>query len=907
MKQYWDIKSLHQDKILLFRMGDFYEMFYEDAVNAAPILGIALTQRNKKSQDETPMCGMPHHSVAGPINKLLQQGFKVALCDQIEDPKTAKGIVKRAVTRILTPGMVYDTDTLDSTQAHYLMSMDERSISFADTSTGECFYFTSENISKTLEKIKFLPLAEAVLAPEDFAQTALRAGLESIFKGLLLSSHEVNPVALQDYVQLLSSLAADPSSIEDKTLPVSAQRLISYIHSLGGAEALKTLTPFQPRSFEQRLHLSATTLRHLEVFQNYKGESDGSLFATINKTQTSGGARLLRQWLSFPLQQTEKITERWAAIDSWRQHPVALKSFRKTLGQMGDLERRLVKISQPQANGRDLRSLTTSLQAALQALHDVAQQTNLPAAGTPVLFEKLHQLQNKIDRTLVEEPPLSTQQAYLIQKGFSAQLDELISLTTDSQALLQAMENREKEATGISSLKIRYNNVFGYYIEITHLHKNKVPAHYQRKQTLAAAERYCTDELLELERKVLAAQNQRAQLEFEIFTQLKKTTLDHSSQILQLAQICSQWDVLASLAWLSLENNYVRPQILALGAPLVLQGSRHPVVEKKLNGERFVANDIELSAAGCLLITGPNMAGKSTVMRQVALTVLLAQMGSFVPAAEAKLPLFDAVFTRIGASDQLSEGLSTFMVEMTETAEMLTTATSRSLLILDEVGRGTSTKDGLSLAQAILEYILLELKSYTLFATHYHELTALADSYVELVNVHMAVDENLQQQQVRFLHSLVLGPALKSYGVHVAKLAGLPASIIHRAEELMLSGGGAVGDSVMAVAVLQQEAMVLKSNQSLESPTKTSAPVYTAQQLSWFDTAATEAAAGRGGNDSAAGSGSNEDVFVALESKFKNIIHELKKFPIPEKTPLQALNQISQWQKKIKESGVDLV
>lgn len=836
MKQYWDIKSLHQDKILLFRMGDFFEMFYDDAVRAAPILGIALTQRNKKSQDETPMCGMPHHSVAGPINKLLAHGLKVAICDQIEDPKTAKGIVKRAVTRILTPGMVYDSDTLDGSLAHYLVSFDKASMSFLDSTTGEAFFFRTKDFAALKRFLEVLPVAEIVLASEAknfFEEEQQR--IPSLQK-ILVSLHEDT---LDSQHPLLK-----------KQAPASAARLLSYVKALGGEEALKTLSAFEERNFQQRLALSPTTLRHLEIFSTYKGEGLGSLFYAINRTTTSAGSRLLRQWLSFPLMDLQSIHSRYDSVDLWRRHLTELKRVREILSQMGDIERRLGKISQPQCNGRDLLALAQSLRAGFSALEVSLALRPFESLKANAL-EKLQKLALKIENTLVEDPPLATKQGYLIRTGVSVELDELIELSTHSQNLLAKMEADEREKTGISSLKIRYNNVFGYYIEITNTHKDKVPTYYQRKQTLTNAERYCTEDLIELERKVLTAQAKRGDLEYEYFENLRREVLASGSELMTLAHECSELDVISAFAWLSLEEKYVRPKFSDT-RELNLKSSRHPVVEQTVK-KNFVPNDVGVKAGACLLLTGPNMAGKSTLMRQVALTVILAQTGCFVPADEAVLPVFDAIFTRIGASDQLSEGLSTFMVEMTETATMLKNASSKSLVVLDEVGRGTSTFDGMCLAQAILEHLLSDVKPTTLFATHYHELTQLETSYPQIKNAHMTVADTVGE--IRFLHTLVRGPAKKSYGIQVADLAGLPATVVRRAKSLL---------------------------RTIESQR-----VETSSQLSLLDVALEESALA-----------STPDPRLESLAKFAE---EVKKYPLTKSTPIEALNQIAQWQKVIEE------
>lgn len=821
MKQYWDVKSLHQDKIVLFRMGDFYELFYDDAVKASPLLGLTLTQRNKKSDDQTPMCGFPHHAVAGPINKLLAAGLKVAICDQIEDPAMAKGIVKRAVTRILTPGMVYDSETLDQTKAHYLTSLDDQKISFVDTTTGESFYFRSADLSEKLRLLDVLPVVEIVVAANDASWVATAQ----------LSSRYV----ISEY----GNAELD-----------SNERLYGYITSLSQQELSQILRPFEEKELEHRLQLSQTTLRHLEIFSNYKGEQQGSLFSAVNRTKTSSGARLLRQWLSFPLRNRKQIEKRYDQVESFREHMFELKKTREVLGGMGDVERRLGKIAQPQCHGRDLVALADSVEAGLSALQ---WSSGFFHSENGHNFAAAAELASAIKLRINDDAPISVKQGHIIKKGFSPELDELIDLSTNAHALIADLEKAEKEKTGISSLKIRYNNVFGYYIEITHLHKDKVPAHYQRKQTLANAERFCTDELIELEKKVLSAQVKRFELEFALFEELRKNILAQAAILLKLAQACSELDVISGLAWLSLEESYCRPQI-AEDNQLHLENSRHPVVEQFVRGA-FVANTIALNAEECLLLTGPNMAGKSTLMRQVALSVILAQMGSYVPASQAKLSLYDAVYTRIGASDQLSEGLSTFMVEMTETAQMLKSASRNSLLILDEVGRGTATFDGMCLAQAILEFILQKLRNHVLFATHYHELTSLDQSFGQIKNAHMKVlDKN--GGQIEFLHILVPGAAGKSYGVQVAELAGVPKEITERAESLLRG----------------RETSAAPVSAGTTAPVEMAAPIKVGQ-MSLFE---------------------KED-----ETKRNMLAEEIKKFPIQKSSPLQALNKIAEWQEKL--------
>jgi DNA mismatch repair protein MutS len=758
MKQYWEVKSVHSDKIVFFRMGDFFELFYDDAKTVAPILGIALTQRNKKSDDHTPMCGMPHHSVANSINKLLALGFKIAICDQIEDPKQAQGIVKRAVTRILTPGIVYDPEVLDHGKPHYLAAIDEKSMSFCDFSTGESFFIYSDNLKHKISLLHKLDVVEILM-------TAHCAELSDEIK------------------QKTITLVPDGKSTKSDH-PATAQMILDYIKSLGDFSLAATLKPFIERKIESRLQILSSTLRHLEIFSNNRGEEKGTFWAAIDRTKTAAGRRLLREYLMFPLTDQAAIEARYDVIDLYRTNLFELKKSREILGSLGDMERRLSKLSLPQANARDLKSIAQSVQIAVEVLDLNSKIYKFQDFS----HNELLKLSDQVQICIKDDAPLTIKQGQMFNLGYATELDELIRLSTDSASLIQELENKERLSTGISSLKIRYNNVFGYYIEITNTHKDKVPSSYLRKQTLANAERYCTEELIELEKKVLAAQTRRNELEYEIFCELKNKFIQMSWTLHRLSQVVSEIDVFTGLAWLSLEENFSRPS-LSSGGRLYLVESRHPVVEQSLkaNAQRFVANSIDLERYHCDLITGPNMAGKSTLMRQVALTVLLAQMGSFVPAAKAELPIYDSIFTRIGASDHLAEGLSTFMVEMKETAEMLNLAGENSLIILDEIGRGTATFDGLSLAQAILEYVLQQKFSHVFFATHYHELTSLSEKFLNFHNKHMKIQMNTKKDlaHMDFQYIYADGAAGQSYGVHVARLAGIPEVINQRAEALL--------------------------------------------------------------------------------------------------------------------------
>lgn len=807
MQQYWAIKSAHPDQILFFRMGDFFELFHDDARTAAPILNIALTSRNKKNADETAMCGVPHHSVAGPINKLLSQGYRIAICDQVEDAAAAKGLVKRAVTRILSPGMVYDPDTLEGQRPNYLCSYDSQTMSFFDATTGDAFYFQVASEELRSQLIEVLNPIEFV-----FDDTKNKPSLK-----ILTTEFKIN-----DSEFLKNS--------RWQGTPDSAKLLLAYAVSMQGIDVLESVLKFEERSLNSHLELSPTVVRHLEIFSTYDGNFKGSLFASVDRTKTSCGARVLRSWMRFPLVDSKKIAARADRVQKWLGQGYEVKRLREELVQIGDLERRLGKIVSPSCNPRDLQNVSSSLEAAV----NVARLSENEIAKE--LAEKAAKVSELLRLAIVDEPPVSVSKGGVFRRGFNSALDEFIKLTDESEKCIFEIEAREKERTQISSLKIRFNNVFGYYIEITKTHLQKVPKDYIRRQTTANGERYITEELQELENKILSARSKRLELESQLFSELKRNVISELRELLTLAREIAELDAISSLAFLAMERSYVRPEIAVEKKELQLVASRHPVVEQN-SSDVFIANDIHLDFGKCMLLTGPNMAGKSTLMRQVAVSVLLAQIGSFVPAKKATLPIFNKIFTRIGASDSLAQGLSTFMVEMSETAEMLNSADSKTLVILDEIGRGTSTYDGLSLAQAILEHLIQKSGAMIFFATHYHELTNLDVEFKQIKNHHMAIHE--EKNEMKFLYLLRSGPASKSYGIEVAKLAGLPSGVTARARTLL---------------------------KNLENQTPTA-------QLSL------------GVLDFSPGASAVEE--------------ELKKINIQNMTPLEALNRISQWQQSL--------
>ncbi|MCB0421840.1 MAG: DNA mismatch repair protein MutS [Bdellovibrionales bacterium] len=831
MQQYWEVKDQHPDKILMFRMGDFFEMFHDDAKTAAPILDIALTARNKKSSDDTPMCGMPHFSIATPISKLLAAGYKVAICDQVEDPKLAKGLVKRAVTRILSPGMVFDPETLDQLETNYMCSYDSQSVAFLEATTGEVFYYVVYGPEERQKLFNLLNPVEIVVSSREKSQIMKTQGIE----GLCVTVYDVEFHELNQSWSFYSDA------------PESVQRLVSYAHYMQGEEVLSVLQKLERRTLQSFMELSPTAVQHLELFKSYRGDKKGTLLQTVNKTKSAIGARLLKRWMQFPLMDQSEIEKRQEQVAYWMKDPLRLKEMRTAFSGMGDVERRLSKVLGPQSLVRDLVSLCHSLQAGLAV-------TPFCSEVESSSVEAVTQVVEKIQSTLVDELPSNEKNGGYIAKGLFAQLDEYIELSEKGQNLLKDLEERERRATGITTLKVKYNNVFGYFLEVTKAQSDKVPSHYVRKQTLTNAERFLTDELKVLEEKLLSADAKRVQLEQRIFQDLKKSVQTVSVDILNLSRKWAELDVLSSFSWLAIERKYRRPEFNSSGV-LDLQLSRHPVVEAD-SIETFVPNSLSLKKGECLLLTGPNMAGKSTLMRQVAVIVILAQMGCFVPVESAQLPIYDQVFTRIGATDFLSEGLSTFMVEMKETAEMLDRATDRSLIVLDEVGRGTSTYDGMSLAQAILEYLIEKVGATSLFATHYHELTQMDYRYPQVKNAHMSIRETGDKMRdLVFLYTLKEGPANKSYGIHVAQLAGLPKKVIRRAEVLLenLESFQSTSSDQLSLLQIPVEDLELKGPESKDS----------------------------------------------IEVQDHPLVSQIESVTLQSLTPLDALNLIADWQKQL--------
>ncbi|MBU4484918.1 DNA mismatch repair protein MutS, partial [bacterium] len=830
LRQYLQIKEEHKDTILLFRLGDFYEMFFEDAEIASKLLGITLTARNKKNDNPVPLCGVPYHSVQPYIAKLLANGKKVAICDQVEDPKTAKGVVKREVTRIITPGVILDTDNLTAGQNNFLAAISKKDsqygLAYIDISTGD--FKTTEfdslaALNSELVKIE----AKEVLVPRSMCYysngtTSCHCERsEAISNGQLSTGDPRLPRLAASHggqghvpgtvrctgprddklsfpadmlITPLDDTRFDPDQVKDmhgatdtandcpQALP-AAGAIWHYLNYTikDNISHIKEITPYKLNQF---MTIDETTKRNLELSHTMMNHSRyGSLIWLLDKTNTAMGARRLRQWMHYPLLDPAEINERLDAVATIKDDFNLSSTLPELLKKVYDLERINAKIVTGNANGRDLVALKDSLRI-LPKLKTLLNDQKNHLAKIAADIDTAVDLADQIEAHIVDNPPISVRDGYLINEGISKELDELRGISRHGKEFIASLENKERSATGINSLKIKYNKVFGYYIEVTHTHKDKVPDYYIRKQTLVNAERYITPELKEYEEKVLGAEEKIKNIEYELFTELRRSIASNSARITQSANQLAILDALTSLALIANDYNYIKP-IVNDGNTIDVKDGRHPIVERINPLERFVPNDVFMdnSADQFLIITGPNMAGKSTVMRQVALIVLMAQMGSFVPAKSATIGVVDRIFTRVGASDALIQGQSTFMVEMIETARILKEATQKSLILIDEIGRGTSTFDGVSIAWAVAEYLHDHIKAKTLFATHYHEMTDLKLTKDGIKNYNIAVKE--WNDEIVFLRKLVIGATSRSYGIQVGRLAGLPQEVVDRAKEIL--------------------------------------------------------------------------------------------------------------------------
>ncbi|HEV2328135.1 MAG TPA: DNA mismatch repair protein MutS [Verrucomicrobiae bacterium] len=811
MAQYRRIKGeLPRDALLLFRLGDFYEMFFDDAQTGAQILNLALTARNG-----VPMCGLPFHAANGYIGKILRAGRKVAICEQLEEARPGK-LVKREVTQILSPGTHFDERMLTAEKNNFLAAIYPNGklfgLALVDLTTGEFLTTELDGETALLAEMERLRPAEIIFPAE---KTSVRDSLRDAFK--IVNGYddwtfapETAVFTVRDHLKVAS---LDGFGLKDRHAATGAAGgALHYLtqHLRRDAKNLTRISFYQRSDF---LTLDYTTLRHLEILEPLRHDAsrNASLYGALNRTVTPMGARLFRNWLSQPLSAVEPIRQRQAAVQTFMDNSAGFEGFRAQLAQVRDLERTIGRLSSGSGNARDLIALRVALEQ-IPALKQIL--SNLVDSGSdsllikedvsgarpphPNLIESLNSqtcelpaLVQTLAKAIVDEPPLAVKEGGMIRDGFDGALDELREAMRGGKDWIAKLQQQEIEKTGINSLKVRFNSVFGYYIEVTKANLDKIPAHYIRKQTIATGERYITPELKEMEGKILGAEERALKVEYELFQRVRESVLGCLRDIQETASALAQLDVLASFAEIARLHGYCRPKIGDEGV-LNIRDGRHPVLEGTLSEERFVPNDTSLGSGKgtgpeespqIALITGPNMAGKSTYIRQVALITLLAHTGCFVPAAEARIDMVDRIFTRIGASDDLGRGQSTFMVEMTETANILNNATPRSLIVLDEIGRGTSTFDGLSLAWSIVEHLHHQVGAKTLFATHYHELTELAGRLPRLKNFNVAVRE--WRDQIVFLRKIVAGGTDKSYGIQVARLAGVPKAVLERAKEIL--------------------------------------------------------------------------------------------------------------------------
>ena len=786
MQQYQTVKNAHPDQILFFRLGDFYEMFLDDAILVSKELELTLTKRSTAG-DGIPMCGVPYHAAESYINKLVNKGYKVAICEQIGDPK-AKGLTKREVIKIITPGTVMNESALTSSKNNYIALIYEENhaiyLAGADISTGECFYSIYDGPDRCqllFDELYRLMMPELLLIKPFSYERELKN-----FLSLRLNNCLVNELTeITSQVEDLMLQHFDVHNRPDNKIAHKAiATLLEYLH-----ETVKTdLTHLNKLTYldsSKSLFIDTYTLRNLEITRNLRdGGKKDTLYDVLDFTKTAMGSRLLRKWLEYPLLSPKKINDRLDAVANLVSDFSLRNNLREQLKEIYDFERLLTRMEVGTANARDMNALKSSLYVLPTIKKSLAKATAKLLVNIHQKISTYDDLVVLIDKAIVEDPSFSIREGGFIKDGYNQELDEYRNIAKNSKRLLQQMEEDEKNKTGIKSLKIGYNKVFGYYIEVRHSSTEMVPENYIRKQTLANAERYITPELKEFETKILGAQEKIVQLEYNLFTELRDILKTKISSIQNTAHEIAILDVLVSLAQAGDEYNYIRPKLLDDGTIHIKDG-RHPLVERILNRDLFVPNDTHLDNAQneIMIITGPNMAGKSTYMRQSALLTLMTQVGSFIPAREASISPVDKIFTRIGASDDLVSGQSTFMVEMNEVSHILKYATNKSLVILDEIGRGTSTYDGMSIARAVIEHIRDHIGAKTLFATHYHELTDLEDD-VHVKNYCIAVKE--KGSDVTFLRRIIRGSADKSYGIHVAKLAGLPQEVVKRAETILI-------------------------------------------------------------------------------------------------------------------------
>ena len=806
LQQYLEIKEQHPDSILFYRMGDFYEMFFDDAVTAAKILGITLTSRSAKDEvNKIPMCGVPFHAVTGYLGKMIKAGFRVAICEQVEDPKEAKGIVKREVVRVVSPGVTTDDQLLDAKSDCYVcaLSINRKSakemvagLAVIDISTGRFqvseVAFSLKDPAPLIDEFTRLRPAELLIAQSEMEEWSSLTGLLTTQLGQLCLTgrpdfHFEARTAQTTLIEHFRTTSLAGFGCETlKTAINAAGALLLYLRETQKSD-LSHITRISPLNHSGYLIIDDSSRRNLELTETLiGGQRDGSLLSILDQTATPMGARLLRRWLLFPLQDQEQIHARLDSVQELISPAETRTSLRTLLDSVYDLERLCSRLVLGHGNARDMSAIKTSL-AQLPALQAMLADRSSPMLRTMASeFDILADLHLLIDNAIRDDAPITLREGGLIREGYNAELDHLILLLRDGKKLILNLENAERERSGLGKLRVGYNKVFGYYFEVSRSQADALPDYFIRKQTLVNAERFITPELKELENSILTAQERRLELEYSLFLEVRGQLVEHNQRLLATAALLAQIDVITCFAEIASRYRYCRPKINSLHSITITEG-RHPVIERAMEPGRFVPNDVHLDQQSneLLIITGPNMAGKSTVLRQTALIVLLAHLGSFVPAESADICLVDRIFTRVGAMDDLRRGQSTFMVEMNETANILNNATENSLVILDEIGRGTSTYDGLAIAWAVAEELAQknEIGIKTLFATHYHELTDLAATSEKIQNYSIAVKE--WNDTIIFLHKLVKGATNRSYGIQVAALAGVPGHVIARAYAIL--------------------------------------------------------------------------------------------------------------------------
>lgn len=864
IQQYLKIKAEYQDAFLFFRLGDFYEMFFEDAVKASKELEITLTSREGGTEERIPMCGVPYHSAPGYIEQLITRGYKVAICEQTEDPRQAKGVVRREVVQLITPGTMMEGKGLNEKENNYISSItvfSDHTYGFAynDISTGESkVTLLTGNFEEVLNELYLSGAKEVVISSkldeEHKQKMQERASITLSFE---------EDTSAQEYFQhLLEDLN------QDKLLQ-TASRLLNYLFRTQkrSLDHLQKVATYQVQQF---MKIDYFSKRNLELTETIRSAGKkGTLLWLLDETMTAMGGRLLKQWIDRPLINQQDIERRQELVGTFMNHYFERQDLREKLKEVYDLERLAGRVAFGNVNARDLVQLKKSLQQVPVLKHILQAIANEEAVALSDRLDPCESVTDLLESAIVENPSISIKEGNIIRDGYNEQLDTYRDASRNGKTWIAQLEKQEREKTGIKSLKIGYNRIFGYYIEVTkaNLHLLR-EGQYDRKQTLSNAERFITPELKEKEDLILQAEERSVELEYELFTQIRETVKEYIPRLQALAKIVSEIDVLQCFATISEERHYVKPKF-SQDRKLMIKDGRHPVVEKVMDAQEYVPNDCYMDPdREVLLITGPNMSGKSTYMRQIALTAILSQIGCFVPASEARLPLFDQIFTRIGAADDLVSGQSTFMVEMLEARNAIANATQESLVLFDEIGRGTSTYDGMALAQAIIEYIHNRIGAKTLFSTHYHELTVLEAELEKVKNVHVSAVEH--NGKVVFLHKIKEGPADKSYGIHVAELAELPKELIQRANQIL-----------EGLEKQEKNPTSVKVHDEKVAPADSTITTSVAAQLSFF----TE---------------TTEDKKPLLERKEKRVIEKLTELNILDMTPLQAMNTLYELQKKLK-------